>query len=125
MAQTVRIGDSSVYILLPIGGYGSGLCFSRFLVRIRAVWLHARTVAANAAAAVADLRVMGASQDSAAREAGRRIADNGGLQDVSIGLAAHSDVLVVTVSGRAPLFFDLGQGRIAETAVLPLEKVAR
>jgi len=89
------------------------------------VWLHARTVAANAAAAVADLRVMGASQDSAAREAGRRIADNGGLQDVSIGLAAHSDVLVVTVSGRAPLFFDLGQGRIAETAVLPLEKVAR
>lgn len=87
------------------------------------VWLHARTVAANAAAAVADLRVMGASLDSAAREAGHRVASAGGLSEVDISLVARSDVLVVTVTGRAPMFFDLGQGRIAESAVLPLERV--
>ena len=87
------------------------------------VWLHSRTVAASAAAAVADVRALGASQDATAREAGRRVAVAGGLQDVDIQLTTRSDVVVVTVSGRAPLFFDLGQGRVAETAVLPREVV--
>ncbi|MFZ0531032.1 MAG: TadE/TadG family type IV pilus assembly protein [Propionicimonas sp.] len=89
------------------------------------VWLHARTVVSNAAAAVADLRVGGPALDSTARAAGRRIAAAGGLGDVDIRLSTRSDLLVVTVSGRAPLFFDLGQGRIAATAVLPLEEVTR
>jgi Flp pilus assembly protein TadG len=88
------------------------------------VWLHSRTIAASAAAAVADVRVLGSSRDAAAREAGRRVALAGGLQDVDVQLSTRADVVVVTVSGRAPLFFDLGQGRVAETAVLPREVVS-
>jgi len=87
------------------------------------VWLHSRTIAASAAAAVADVRALGASQDAAAREVGRRVAIAGGLQDVDIQLSTGADMVLVTVSGRAPLFFDLGQGRVAETAVLPREVV--
>ncbi|PKQ22440.1 MAG: hypothetical protein CVT65_13320 [Actinobacteria bacterium HGW-Actinobacteria-5] len=87
------------------------------------VWLHSRTVAAQAAAAVADLRATGPAAEAAAREAGRRIAAGGGLEQVEIAVDADADHLVVTVSGRAPLFFDIGQGRITERAVLPVERV--
>ena len=86
------------------------------------VGLHARTVAA-AAAAVADLgdgRLPGFGRP----RSWATHADNGDWGRLHRSCCAF-DVLVVTVSGRAPLFFDLGQGRIAETAVLPLEKVAR
>jgi Flp pilus assembly protein TadG len=89
------------------------------------VWLSSRTVAAQAAATVADLRAAGPSADDAARQAGRRVAAAGGLQQVEIRVEADAAHLVVTVSGRAPLFFDLGQGQIVERAVLPLELVTR
>jgi len=89
------------------------------------VWLYARTVASQAAAAVADLRSTGQEADAAARLAGERIAVRGGLQQVEIGVTTEDDHLVVTVAGRAPLFFDIGQGRILERAVLPLERVTR
>lgn len=88
------------------------------------VWLYARTVAAQAAAAVADLRATGPAADDAARRAGQRIATSGGLEQVAIRVDAAGDHLVVTVTGRAPVFLDLGQGRITERAVLPLERVA-
>jgi len=87
------------------------------------VWLYSRTVASQAAAAIADLRATGPAAESAARLAGERIAASGGLQQVEISVAAAADHLVVTVSARAPLFFDVGQGLIIEHAVLPLERV--
>lgn len=87
------------------------------------VWLYSRTVAAQAAAAVADLRATGPGADDAARLVGRRIATAGGLEQVRIDVDADATHLVVTVSGRAPLFFDVGQGLITERAVLPLERV--
>lgn len=86
------------------------------------VWLHSRTVAGQAAAVVADLRATGSGADAAAREAGRRVAASGGLEQVVISVNADAGRIVVTVSGRAPLFFDLGQGAIVERAVLPLEE---
>jgi hypothetical protein len=89
------------------------------------VWLFSRTVAAQAAATVADLRAAGPGVDAAAREAGHRVAARGGLEHVQISVDAVGGHLVVTVSGRAPLFFDVGQGRIEERAVLPLEEVTR
>ena len=64
------------------------------------VWLHSRTIAASAAAAVADVRALGASQDAAAREVGRRVAIAGGLQDVDIQLSTGADMVLVTVDGR-------------------------
>lgn len=87
------------------------------------VWLYSRTVAGQAAAVVADLRASGPAAEAAAREAGRRVAHSGGLEQVVINVDAHAGGLVVTVSGRAPLFLDFGQGAILERAVLPLEEV--
>ena len=89
------------------------------------VWLYSRTVAAQAAATVADLRATGPAADDAAREAGRHVALAGGLQQVQVSVDAEGGHLVVTVSGRAPLFLDVGQGAISERAVLPLEEVTR
>lgn len=86
------------------------------------VWLYSRTVASQAAAAVADLRAIGVHQETAARQAGERIAASGGLREVEISVATRAETVVVTVSGRAPLFFDIGQGLILERAVLPLER---
>jgi Flp pilus assembly protein TadG len=82
------------------------------------VWLHARTVAGQAAATVADLRSYGSPDATAA---GARVAAAGGLEQVSIHTDTVGNVIVVTVTGRAPLFFDIGQGTITEKAVLPRE----
>ena len=87
------------------------------------VWLYSRTVASQAAAVIADLRATGPAAEAAARRAGERVAIQGGLQQVEISVAAAADHLVVTVSGRAPIFFDIGQGLVIERAVLPLERV--
>lgn len=87
------------------------------------VWLHARTVAAQAAAAVADLRAVGPAAEVQARTTGRRIATEGGLEQVQISVEADAGHLVVTLSARTPVFFDVGQGRIVERAVLALERV--
>ena len=89
------------------------------------VWLYSRTVASQAAAVIADLRATGPAAEAPARLAGQRVARSGGLEQVEIGIAADNGYLVVTVSGRAPLFFDVGQGLVAERAVLPLEQVTR
>lgn len=97
-----------VFLLLVLG-----------LVQV-GVWLHARTVAAQAAATVADLRSYGSSDAIAT---GVRVATSGGLEHVSITADAVGNVVVVTVSGRAPLFFDVGQGVIVEKAVMPREVI--
>lgn len=84
------------------------------------VWLHARTVAAEAAATVADLSGSGAN---AATGAGRRVAESGGLQSIEISTATHPDVVVVTVRARARMFFDFGQSLVVGQSVLPREAV--
>lgn len=84
------------------------------------VWLQARTVAGEAAATVADLQAAGLSE---AQAAGERVASRGGLQAVSISTEVDQDVVVVTVSARAPMFFDVGQGIITERAVSPREQL--
>lgn len=89
------------------------------------VWLSARTVAAQAAAAVADLRAAQAGTDQAADQAGHRIAAAGGLRNVQIAVTANAGQVLVTVSGQAPVFFDLGQSLVIEQAVLPREQVTR
>ena len=87
------------------------------------VLLYSRGVASQAAAAAADLRAVGSHQAQHARDVGQRIAESGGLMGTRITMDASGDLLVVTVSGRAPLFVDLGQGQVVERAVLPLERV--
>lgn len=86
------------------------------------VWLYSRTAAAQAAATVADLRASGSEES--ARQAGLRIAQAGGLQQVEITIAQRGNRLQVTVSGAAPLPVLLGDPMISEVAVLPLEQVS-
>ncbi len=85
------------------------------------VWLHARSVAAQAAAAAADLRASGTA--AAADSVATAIATRGGLADVVVATASTGSTVTVTVAGSAPLFFDLGFGRVVERAVLPVEQV--
>lgn len=84
------------------------------------VWLHARTAAGEAAATAADLQAAGLPH---AVEAGERIATAAGLRSVTITSETDQEVVVVTVTGRAALFFDVGQGMIQERAVSPRERV--
>lgn len=88
------------------------------------VWLQARSVAAQAASAVADVRAAGAGSAQAARQAGRRIARAGGLKSIRISITEAAGQLVVQVSGEAPLPVPLNVGRIQERAVLPVERPA-
>lgn len=85
------------------------------------VWLNARTVVGNAASAVADLRALGPDHANTAQATGERIAAAGGLTEVEIRISERSGVVEVQVSGVAPLFFDIGQGRVASTTWLPQE----
>ncbi len=86
-----------------------------------AVWLHARTVAQQAAATVADLH---AARVADPIVAGIRVATSGGLQQVNISITDSGGLLVTTVTGRAPIFFDVGQGAVEARAVLPREEAS-
>lgn len=85
------------------------------------VWLHGRTIASQAAGAAADAAALGRPID----EAAAAIASRGGLIDVTIQTSQDGGTVTVTVSGRVPAFFDLGQGQVSGHAVVPLEEVTR
>lgn len=87
------------------------------------VWLHARSVAAQAAAAAADLRASGPARGAEADQAATAIATRGGLNDVVVATRQDAATVTVTVAGTPPAFFDLGLTRVSERAVLPLERV--
>jgi len=89
------------------------------------IWLHGRTVAAEAASAAADLRAAGPAAGAEAERVARAIAAKGGLFDVVVTTAEGSTTVTVTVAGRVPAFLDLGHGLVAEHAVLPLERATR
>ncbi len=87
------------------------------------VWLHARSVASQAAAAAADLRAAGPDLTAQAEATAGDVAARGGLSDVVVETTQDSTTVTVTVTGSAPVFLDLGLGRITERVVLPLERV--
>ncbi len=97
------------------------------------VWLHGRTVASEAAAAAADLQARAPVRQGEARAGAlrpgaeslaRQLAKRGGLEQVTVTTSVGATVVTVAVSGRAPLFFDLGQSQVREQAVLPVEQPA-
>ena len=83
------------------------------------VWLYGRTVAAQAAGAAADAAALG----RAGPPAPRAITRPGGVADLTIPARRAPGTVTVTVSGRVPTFFDLGQGRVSGQAVVPVERV--
>lgn len=89
------------------------------------VWLHGRHVAAEAANAAADIARGYRADDRSARQAAVRIADIGGLHGVRVGIERTGTTVEATLSARAPLIFDIGLGRISETATAPRELITR
>lgn len=85
------------------------------------VWLYGRTVATQAAGAAADAAAMGRPAEPAAAA----IAGRGGLTEVTIRTSRDTRTVTVTVSGRVPTFFDLGQGQVSGRAIAPVERASR
>ena len=86
------------------------------------IWLHGRTVAAQAAGAAAEQVAWARGSDGDAAAMGRRIAAAGGLQGAQVSIGRSAGSVRVTVTARAALIVDLGLGVVIEHAVLPLER---
>jgi Flp pilus assembly protein TadG len=87
------------------------------------LWLHARNVAAEAVTAAADVARDYNGDSAAARQAANRIAETGGLTAVHLTVDRSATSVSVTMVARPPVIFDLGLGRISESATAPLERV--
>jgi Flp pilus assembly protein TadG len=89
------------------------------------IFLHGRNVAQRAATAAVDAArgSYGAAGD--AQRLAETIASSGGLEHISVRVQRTATTASADVSGNAPMIFDLGLGRITETATAPLERVTR
>ncbi|QLQ14410.1 MAG: pilus assembly protein [Micropruina sp.] len=86
------------------------------------IWLHGRSVASDAALATAQEVAWARSGDAEAARVGQRVAHAGGMDTVSVTVHRGSGAVQVEVAGSVPVFFDVGQGRISESVVLPMEE---
>lgn len=87
------------------------------------IWLHGRSVASNAAVAGAEYGALLGAGSAEAKAVAQRVASDGGLQDITVSLVREATTIRLTVTGRMPTFFDLGQTRVRESATRPLERV--
>ncbi|MGJ6981661.1 TadE family protein [Aestuariimicrobium soli] len=85
------------------------------------VVLHARTTVRQAAMAAAEAESLLGAQVGDGRAVAQRVIAPVGLQQVSTTIVRGRGTVEVTITGRAPLFFDLGLGRVEGHAVMPLE----
>ena len=87
-----------------------------------AVWYHAKDVVLSADQTAADVeRVAGPSRGGAAAAAA--VANQGGVDDVSVAVDRGTQVVTVTVRGRADMFIDLPLSTITQTVSVPRERV--
>ncbi|MGA4507043.1 TadE/TadG family type IV pilus assembly protein [Propionibacteriaceae bacterium G1746] len=86
-----------------------------------AVVLQARQAAKSAAMAGAEAESWHGSPRGTGAEVAQRAAAGSGLHDVTVTVTRQGGLARVTVTGRPDLFFDVGQGRVSATAVMPLE----
>jgi Flp pilus assembly protein TadG len=87
------------------------------------VWMHGRNVAAEAANAAADVARRYEADQALARDAALDVAAVGGLQDVQVMVESTPDRVRVTLTADAPMIFDIGLGRITESATAPRERL--
>lgn len=87
------------------------------------IWLHARTVASQAAGAAAEQVAWSRASDGEAAAMGRRIAASGGLQNAQVQVDRSGGNVRVTVSANPALIIDLGLGGVTEHVLMPLERV--
>ncbi|GAA2094283.1 hypothetical protein GCM10009841_04670 [Microlunatus panaciterrae] len=89
------------------------------------VWTHGRNVAEQAASAAADAARGSRSSATDGERVGRHVAAVGGLTEVSVQVSRTTSRVEVTVTGRIPMFFDLGLGAVTEYASAPVERISR
>lgn len=88
------------------------------------VWINGRQVLHSAAAAAAEVEaVLGASPGSG-ESAARQVA-GGTVVDLEVTVVRTAARVEVTVTGRVPVFFDLGQGALSAQAGAALEGTSR
>lgn len=87
-----------------------------------AIIYQAQEVARQAAAAGAEAESWYGAQTGSGAAVAERVADGGGLKNTQVRVKRRGGLAVVTVSGRADVFLDLGQGRVTRTATFPLEE---
>jgi hypothetical protein len=88
------------------------------------VWIHGHNVAIRAANAATDAARGSYGTAAQAQDLATRLATSGGLSDVRVSVAKSPSRVDITVSAQAPLIFDLGLGRISETASGPVERIS-
>jgi Flp pilus assembly protein TadG len=89
------------------------------------IFLHGRNVAQRAATAAVDAARGSYGSAADAEHLGGSIATSGGLRNISVRVHRTGTTVTASVSGNAPMIFDLSLGRINETAVAPLERVTK
>jgi Flp pilus assembly protein TadG len=89
------------------------------------IFLHGRNVAQRAATAAADAARGSYGNGVDAEHLGESIASSGGLRNISVRVQRTGTTATADVSAYPPMIFDLGLGRIHETAVAPLERVTQ
>ncbi len=89
------------------------------------IWLHARTVASQAAGAAAEQIAWSRSSSREACRGGRRAARCGRPLDPAVQIDRSGGNVRVTVIGRPALIVDLGLGAVTEHVLMPLERVVR
>ncbi len=88
------------------------------------VWLNGRQVLHSAAAAAAEAEsVVGAAPGSGARAA-REVAGST-VVDLQVAVVRSAARVDVTVTGRVPIFFDVGQGVLSASAGAAVEGTSR
>lgn len=85
------------------------------------VVLHARTTVRQAAMAAAEAESALGARGGDGRAVAERIVAPAGLHQVTTTIVRRGDTVSVTVSGRAPLFLDIGLATVEGHAVMPLE----
>lgn len=87
-----------------------------------AVILQAQQAASTAAMMGAEAQARHGARPGAGTDVASTSAEEAGLTAVSATTQYHGGLVTVTVTGRANLFLDLGQGRITRRATMPLER---
>jgi Flp pilus assembly protein TadG len=89
------------------------------------IFLHGRNVAQRAATAAVDAARGSYGSAADAQHLGESIASSVGLREISVRVQRTGTTVTAEISAYAPMIFDLGLGRIYETAVAPLERVTQ
>lgn len=89
------------------------------------LWIHGHDVAIRAANAAADVARGSYGRTAEAERRAEDLAVAGGLSDVVVNVQPGPVRVAVTVSGHVPLMFDVGLGRISESATAPLERMTQ